>query len=185
MIRFLAVLLLAAGAAPAMAAPLGPVASCVYERIPVAERNALGAAMGSDDPFPAALDNSFEAHLTACGGRLSASRADIEGASAEVLSTLYLDTLRPLLRAAGIAPEALDAWFNGQSEEIRATYGWPGMSEAQGRAITDNMMETLAARGIPPSLVQRHSALVSGYLTASVMLFRAQHGLATRIDAAG
>lgn len=165
---------------PAFAAGSEAAADCMIARISHEDRILLGEYALGGETIPAGLDARLESHARACGDRLSLSGEQLEQAGVNLLARLVLERTRARLEVAGIPAEALDAWFEAQTEQVRANYGGAGMNDAEVERLSESMIAALETRGIAAARVHEHSGLVGSYLNTRTLRFRMEHGLPLR-----
>jgi hypothetical protein len=165
---------------PALAVGSETAAECMLARISHEDRIRLGEYALGGEAIPAGLDARLESHAHACGDRLSLSGEQLEQAGVNLLARLVLERTRARLEVAGIPAEALDVWFDAQTEQVRASYGAAGMNDAEVETLAESMIGALESRGIAAARVREHSGLVGSYLSTRTLRFRMEHGLPLR-----
>lgn len=161
-----------AGAASALQTEAG--ADCIDRRLSHEDRILLGEYALGGESLPSGLDGRLAAHARACGERLSLSQEQLEEAGVNVLARLVLERTRVRLEVAGIPADELDAWFDAQTAEVRASYGDDRMSDSEVQALTASMIRALAARGVADGRVRQHADLIGSYLSTRALHFRMQ-----------
>jgi hypothetical protein len=166
--------------APALATGSETAADCMLARISHEDRIRLGEYALGGEAIPAGLNARLESHAHACGDHRSLSGEQLEQAGVNLLARLVLERIRARLEVAGIPAEALDGWFDAQTEQVRGNYGAAGMNDAEVETLTESMIAAFESRGIAAARVREHSGLVGSYLNTRTLRFRMQHGLPLR-----
>lgn len=177
MARLIVVLLGMIAAGASAAAEPAPMTRCVLDRMVAGERLALGEVPFRGGVMSAEMRTSVENHGNICGRLLSVTEEQARQAGSELMVLLAVEASLSRLRQAGIDPALVDAWLDGQSDDVRLRFGVRQMSEAELDSTALSLIAALMAGGIavgpPPSeTVDR----VMAYVVATTMRIRAERG---------
>jgi hypothetical protein len=164
-------LLTALVAAPVAAEPLGRFAACMVGEVPRAERLTIAEIANSATPVPPAMTASFLAHSDVCARRLSVRGTGLTYGHAEFIGAISIEYLAPRLTEAGLPVDAIDAWYDRQSEATRLD-PIPPLNGSGNEAPGLRLLDALAAHEVHIPLSPEHYNLVGSYLFAKETLTR-------------
>jgi hypothetical protein len=155
--------------APALATPQED-AACIVGRISAADVSVIvdeTLAGGSE----ATMDR-IVGPLAACSEGQDWTPDRRASAAAYTIGLVVRGGLHDRLGARGIDTAALDRWFARQSVEFRTT-AFMSMNQADLEATVG----TLAGHEVPADAMERHGAIIGGYLSALMIVERIDRGL--------
>ena len=169
MISFLIAAALAAQARP----DLSNGVACVIDQTAQEDAASIGAEVlaGRDIANSGAFDR-LTAAIRTCNERLGWNDALGLRVSTVSVSEMSRSGALERLAAAGIDADALDRWFDSQSEDFRLRAFFDMADDEAAGALETLVPDTLAM-----DVFERNSELVGGYLASRVILLRAERGL--------
>ena len=149
---------------------------CVLDQLAPQERRELGDRLLASEP----MADKDEAHLDRingnCTGQLGLTEPEKGDALLGVLSSLIVERSGAALAAVGIPPEVIDAWFDGQSADLRSDLERP-VSDTETDARIDSLLATMEKNGVSTETTRQQAHLVVLYLRSRSLLYRLEHGL--------
>jgi hypothetical protein len=163
-------------AGPAMPAPAQSGTNCILDQITPQERRELGASLLATEPMSDKYQARLDQITGACTLRLGLTDAQKEDALFGALTSLIVERSGATLADAGVPPEYIDAWFDGQSTDLRSDLERP-VPDTETDARIDSLLTAMEKNGVPPERTRQNAHLVVLYLRSRSLLYRLEHGL--------
>ena len=152
------------------------VVSCMWTETAADERRVIAETLMRERADTAGLEARFLEFQRTCHARLGATTSEMEAGLWEFIGLIQIEVLRPRLGGAGVPYEALEAWYDRQSDEFQATFQFdPETPELADAGMS--LFETLEAQGVGLPLRPEQRSLIARFLSAKILIARARQGL--------
>ena len=132
-----------------MPAPAQTGMNCVLDRLAPQERRELGDALLANAPMSDKDEALLDRINGDCTGQLGLTDPEKGDALIGVLSSLIVERSGAALTDVGIPPAVIDAWFDGQSDDLRSDLERP-VPDTETDARIDSLLATMEKNGAQP-----------------------------------